>query len=31
MIGENGAIAVIREAESIDYLQANDKIPEWLG
>jgi diaminopimelate decarboxylase len=31
MIGENGAIAVIREAESIDYLQTNDKIPEWLG
>jgi diaminopimelate decarboxylase len=31
MLGENGTAAVIREAESIDYLQANDKIPDWLG
>jgi diaminopimelate decarboxylase len=31
MIGENGTAAVIREAESIDYLQSNDKIPHWFS
>lgn len=31
IIGENGNTAIIREAESIDYLQANDKIPQWFN
>lgn len=30
MIGENGKVSVIREAETLDYLQAKERLPEWL-
>ena len=31
MIGENGVASVIREAETLDYLQANDRLPDSLA
>ncbi|MBI5326790.1 MAG: diaminopimelate decarboxylase [Deltaproteobacteria bacterium] len=31
MIGENGDISVIREAETLEYLQEKERVPEWMG
>jgi len=31
LISENGAVSVIREAETLDYLQANDRLPDFLS
>jgi len=30
MISENGEVDVIREAETVDYMQQGERIPEWL-
>ncbi len=30
MINEKGKVSVIREAETVEYLQEKEKIPEWL-
>ncbi|MCX6179477.1 MAG: alanine racemase [Chlorobiales bacterium] len=30
MISENGEVEVIREAETVDYMQQGERIPEWL-
>jgi hypothetical protein len=31
MIGENGEVDIIRDAESRDYVTQLDKVPPWLG
>jgi diaminopimelate decarboxylase len=30
MIGENGEVDVIRDAETLDYVMRLDKVPSWL-
>ncbi|MEK7396989.1 MAG: diaminopimelate decarboxylase, partial [Candidatus Poribacteria bacterium] len=31
MIGEDGQIAMLRKAETVDYLQQGEQIPKWLN
>ena len=31
MISEKGKVSLIRQAETVDYLQQGEKIPEWLN
>jgi hypothetical protein len=30
MIGENGEVAIIREAEGVDTLKVMERMPSWL-
>ena len=31
MISEKGEVAVIRQAETVDYMQQGERIPAWLN